>query len=175
MLRRAKPRPGWTGPTAILAALIRLLPPRLRAQRLVTTGTILRWHRRLITRKWTYPHRTGRPPVSAEVAALVERFAKENTGWGYKRIQSELLKVGHRVSASTIRRILKAPRIPASAAAATSARPGPTTRPPTPPDNGASAGPCSAASSANANEPHKDPVRPVAEFWNRMAGEPFDL
>ena len=88
------------------------MPGRLRAHRLVTPGTILRWHRRLVTRQWTYPRRTGRPPVSAEIAALIERLATENNSWGYKRIQGELLKVGHRVSASTIRRVLTALKIP---------------------------------------------------------------
>src|ERR1700751_5071577 len=113
VLRRTnlQPRLDWAD-RAVMAALIRLLPGRLRAHRLVTPGTVLRWHRRLVTLKCTYPTRPGRPPVSAEIAALIERFATENNGWGYKRIQGELLKVGHRVSTSTIRRILKALKIP---------------------------------------------------------------
>jgi putative transposase len=113
VLRRANPRPGldWAD-RAVLATLIRLLPARLRAHRLITPGTVLRWHRRLITRKWIYPNRTGRPPVNAEIAALIERLATENNSWGYQLIQGELLKLGHRVGASTIRRVLKARKIP---------------------------------------------------------------
>ena len=69
VLHRTNPRPrlDWAD-RAVLAALIRLLPGSLRAHRLVTPDTVLRWHRRLITRKRAYPNQTGRPPVSAEIA-----------------------------------------------------------------------------------------------------------
>jgi hypothetical protein len=72
----------------VLAALARILPRPLRVSRLVTADTLLRWHRRLVRWRWTYPHRGGRPPVDARLAALIEKMARENPGWGYKRIRA---------------------------------------------------------------------------------------
>ncbi len=78
----------WTGPDrAILAALIRLLPAAMKRHRLVRPATVLRWQRRLVAKRWTYPSRTGRPPLPADVAALIERLATQNPSWGYTRIQ----------------------------------------------------------------------------------------
>ena len=82
VLRRQNPKPrlDWAD-RAVLAALTRLLPRPLRLGRLVTPGTLLRWHRRLVRWHWTYPHRGGRPPVDAKLAVLIEQMAREIPGF----------------------------------------------------------------------------------------------
>jgi transposase InsO family protein len=113
VLRRANPKPrlDWID-RALFAALIRLLPKHLRAHRLVTPGTVLRWHRRLVATKWAQPRPPGRPPIPAELVELILRLARDNPSWGYTRIQGELRRLGHRVAAATIRKILRSHRIP---------------------------------------------------------------
>src|SRR6266704_2389449 len=111
VLRRqvARPRPDWAG-RAVLAALARLLPAALRGGRLVTPGTLLAWHRRLLTRRRTYPSSPGRPPAGKEIRELVLRSAGENPAWGYRRVHGELTRLGRHVSQATVRRILRGRR-----------------------------------------------------------------
>jgi hypothetical protein len=91
VLRRTNPRPrmSWTD-RAMLAALTRFMPKGLHALRIVTPGTPLRWHRRLVAAKWHQPRPPGRPPIPDELVALILRLARENTRWGVVRIQGEL-------------------------------------------------------------------------------------
>jgi putative transposase len=98
VLRRQNPRPklDWAD-RAVIAALTRLLPKPYRMSRLVTPDTLLRWHQRLIRWRWTYPHCGGRPPIDTKLVVLIERMARENPSWGYKRIHGELLGLGFKV------------------------------------------------------------------------------
>jgi putative transposase len=103
----ARPKLGWAD-RAVFAALARLLPRELRRHRLVTPGTLLAWRRRLVARYWRYPNQSGRPPVPEEIRELVTPIARQNPRWGYRRIQRELTRVGHRLGEGTIGRILSA-------------------------------------------------------------------
>jgi putative transposase len=109
VLRRTNTRPALTWlDRAVLSALSRLLPAPLRQLRLVSPRTLLRWHAQLGARRGTYPHRRpGRPPTAPPIRALVLRMARENPRWGYRRIQGELVGLGHAVAASTVWKILK--------------------------------------------------------------------
>jgi hypothetical protein len=91
----------------LLAAAARLLPRERWSCFIVTPATLLAWHRQLVKRKWTYRRRrTGRPPLDLKICRLILRMAKDNPRWGYVRIQGELRKLGIRVGASSIKRLL---------------------------------------------------------------------
>jgi putative transposase len=109
MLRRQikRPRRSWAD-RALITALAWLLPKARRAHLFITPTTLLRWHRALVKRYWTRPHRrAGRPSIRSEVRRLVLQMAADNATWGYRRIQGELAGLGHPVAPSTVWRILK--------------------------------------------------------------------
>lgn len=109
VLRRQVSRPTChPADRVFLAALVRLLPRERWGCVFVRPETIRRWHRSVLTRRWTYPHRPpGRPATDAELRALIVRLARENPGWGYRRIQGELARLGVRIAASTVWSILR--------------------------------------------------------------------
>src|ERR671917_2671215 len=108
-----QPRPSRWEKVA-LASLAARLPDLSRVCLVFTPATLLRWHREIVRRKWTFDHRPrpGRPPVSAACVELIVRLARENPRWGYGKIQGELLKLGHRVSRSAIKRLLRQHGLP---------------------------------------------------------------
>src|SRR2546421_9006630 len=119
--RRQQPRPCLRpADRAFLTALSRILPRRSCQGLIVTPQTLLRWHRQLVSRRWTRPQRAaGRPPGERRVRELVLRLARENPRWGYLRIAGELLKLGVHVSPSTDLRLLLAAGSSSAAAAST--------------------------------------------------------
>jgi putative transposase len=114
VLRRQVARPRYTpADRMVLATLARLLPRKRWAAFLVTPSTLLRWHRELVRRRWTYPATGRRDPraLDPEVVQLVVRLAEENPRWGYVRIVGECRKLGVAVSATSVRTILRTRRL----------------------------------------------------------------
>jgi len=114
ILRRRAPQPVFTWrDRLLLSAFSRVLPRRSWHVFLVRPETLLRWHRRLVAKHWTYPHRrAGRPPIDEAVRELIVRLARENTNWGYLRIVGELRKLAVDVSATLVRNVLRRAGLP---------------------------------------------------------------
>jgi transposase InsO family protein len=109
ILRRQTKRPTLTTVDRLfLAASSRLLPRKAWSSFIITPDTLLGWHRRLVSKRWTYPHAVGRPPIRHEIRGLVLRLARENPRWGYQRIVGELKGLGVTVSPTTVRTWLRA-------------------------------------------------------------------
>ena len=114
ILRRQVSRPRLSPVDRLLfVALSRLLPRHAWRAFIVRPETLLCWHRRLVARRWTYESAgPGRPPLAPELRGLVLRLARENPSWGYKRIVGELQQLAIVVSATTVRKLLKAAGMP---------------------------------------------------------------
>jgi transposase InsO family protein len=108
VLRRqvTRPKVDWAD-RAVLAGLARLLSRPAWRGLFVQPATLLRWHRDLVRRRWTYPRQRGRPALSAELRELVLRLVRENPTWGYRRVHGELCRLGYRIGASTVWTILQ--------------------------------------------------------------------
>jgi len=107
--RRQTKRPTLTMVDRLfLAASSRVLPRKAWSSFIITPQTLLGWHRRLVAKRWTYPHPVGRPPIRREIRDLVLRLAHENPRWGYQRIVGELKSLGATVSTTTVRTWLRA-------------------------------------------------------------------
>src|SRR5262249_26044138 len=112
VLRRKVRRPVFrAADRLVLSAASRLLPCANWSSFVVAPATLLRWHRQLVTRRWTYARPPGRRPIDSEVRRLIVRFARENPRWGYQRIVGELKRLGVVVSATTVKKVLRAARL----------------------------------------------------------------
>ena len=167
VLRRTNLRPTLTWlDRAVLSAMSRLLPTALRQVRLVSPRTLLRWHAELVADHWTYPRRPpGRPPTASALRALVLRMARENPCWGYRRIQGELVGLGHSVAASTVWSILKIAGV--DPAPRRSGRPGDSSSPRRPKPSSRSTSPTSTPSSWPPLRPRRDRARPPPRAHRR--------
>jgi putative transposase len=108
VLQRQQTRPRFEpDDRVLLTAFARVLGRDRWSAFMVKPDTIVRWHRRLVAKHWTYPHRPGRPSTITEIRRTIFRFARENPTWGYRRIHGELTQLGIHIAASTVWVILK--------------------------------------------------------------------